>query len=318
MHGSAAGDKFVTIKPVHWFVLLCLVFLWGSSYLMIEIALRAWRPEQITGLRIVLAAIVLLVSVAFSRSRIPRERRAWAYFLVIAIIGNCLPFFLISWGQQRIESGLAGILAASTPLVVLILAHFVLPDERLRRRQAVSFVLGFAGIVVLMGPDSLAAVGGSRDRLLAQLAILGGAVCYATATVIARRMPPASPLVTSAGVMILASGVMAPFIVDGAAALPAATGPAVLALGFLGVLGTGAASILYFYLIAQTGARFTSLLNYLVPVWAILLGATILGEKLPISTWFALILILSGLILMSKSDDITPRSEGHESNDLHN
>lgn len=308
----------MTIRPVHWFVLLCLVFLWGSSYLMIEIALRAWLPEQITGLRIVLAAIVLLVSATFSRSSFPREWWAWAYFLAIAVIGNCLPFFLISWGQQQVESGLAGILAASTPLVVLILAHFVLPDERLGRRQVVSFMLGFAGIVVLMGPDSLAALAGSGDRLLAQLAILGGAVCYATATVIARRMPPVSPLVTSAGVMILASGLMAPFIVDGAATLPAAAGPAVFALGFLGVLGTGAASILYFYLIAQAGARFTSVINFLVPVWAITLGAMILGEKLPISTWLALILILSGLLLISRSDDIAPRSGGHESKDLHN
>ena len=302
----------MTIRPVYWFVLLCLVLVWGSSYLMIEIALRAWQPAQITGLRILLAAMVLLVSVVLSRSSIPLDRRTWAFFLVIAVIGNCLPFFLISWGQQHVESGLAGILAASTPLAVLILAHFILPDERLRRRHLASFILGFAGIVVLMGPDSLAALGGGGNRLLAQCAILGGSICYALATVIARRMPPVSPLVTSAGVMILASGLMTPFIIDGAAVLPEAAGPAILALGFLGVFGTGAASILYFYLINRTGARFTSLLNYLVPVWALLLGTTILGEKFPITTWFALILILSGLILMSRSDDIVPHSEGFE------
>jgi len=163
---------------------------------------------------------------------------------------------------------------------------------------------------VLMGPDSLAALGGSGDRLLAQLAVLGGAACYAAATVIARLMPPVSPLVTSTGVMLLASLVMAPFVVPGIAVLPAASGPAVFALVFLGVLGTGVASILYFYLIAQTGARFTSLLNYLVPVWAIALGTLLLGEKLLLSTWLALILILGGLILLSKSDDIAPRSTG--------
>ncbi|MDP6674414.1 MAG: DMT family transporter [Gammaproteobacteria bacterium] len=301
----------MTIRPVHWFVLLCLVLVWGSSYLMIEIALRAWQPAQITGLRILLAAMVLLASVVLSRSSIPLDRRTWAFFLIIAVIGNCLPFFLISWGQQHVESGLAGILAASTPLAVLILSHFILPDERLRPRHLASFMLCFTGIVVLMGPDSLAALGGGGgNRLLAQFAILGGAICYALATVIARRMPPVSPLVTSTGVMILASGLMTPFIVDGAAVLPDAGGPAMLALGFLGVLGTGAASILYFYLINRTGARFTSLLNYLVPVWALLLGATILGEKFPISTWFALILIISGLTLISRSDDIVPRSEG--------
>ncbi|MDP7093522.1 MAG: DMT family transporter, partial [Gammaproteobacteria bacterium] len=234
----------------------------------------------------------------------------WVFFLIIAVIGNCLPFFLISWGQQYVESGLAGILVASTPLVVLILSHFMLPDERLRIRHLVSFMLGFTGVVVLMGADLPMTLGGSGNRLLAQFAIIGGAICYALATVIARRMPPVSPLVTSAGVMLLASGLMTPFIVAAAAPLPEASGPAILALGFLGVMGTGVSSILYFYLINLTGARFTSLLNYLVPAWALLLGVTILGEKFPISTWFALIIILSGLALIARSDDIVPRSEG--------
>ncbi|MCP4927121.1 MAG: DMT family transporter [Gammaproteobacteria bacterium] len=300
----------MTIRPLHWFILLCLALVWGSSYLMIEIALQAWQPAQITGLRILLAAMVLLAWVVFSRSRIPLDLRTWVFFLIIAVIGNCLPFFLISWGQQYVESGLAGILAASTPLVVLILSHFMLPDERLRIRHLVSFMLGFTGVVVLMGADLPMTLGGSGNRLLAQFAIIGGAICYALATVIARRMPPVSPLVTSAGVMLLASGLMTPFIVAAAAPLPEASGPAILALGFLGVMGTGVSSILYFYLINLTGARFTSLLNYLVPAWALLLGVTILGEKFPISTWFALIIILSGLALIARSDDIVPRSEG--------
>ncbi|HJP38905.1 MAG: DMT family transporter [Gammaproteobacteria bacterium] len=300
----------MTIRPLHWFILLCLALVWGSSYLMIEIALQAWQPAQITGLRILLAAMVLLAWIVFSRSRIPLDLRTWVFFLIIAVIGNCLPFFLISWGQQYVESGLAGILVASTPLVVLILSHFMLPDERLRIRHLVSFMLGFTGVVVLMGADLPMTLGGSGNRLLAQFAIIGGAICYALATVIARRMPPVSPLVTSAGVMLLASGLMTPFIVAAAAPLPEASGPAILALGFLGVMGTGVSSILYFYLINLTGARFTSLLNYLVPAWALLLGVTILGEKFPISTWFALIIILSGLALIARSDDIVPRSEG--------
>jgi len=118
--------------------------------------------------------------------------------------------------------------------------------------------------------------------------------------------------VTSASVMLLGSVVMAPFAVQGVEALPEATRAGLLAISFLGVFGTGIAAILYFHLIEQTGARFTSLLNYLVPVWAITLGAMVLGEKLPLSTWFALILILCGLILISRSDDITVRSESHK------
>ena len=297
----------MTIRPRHWLILFALVALWGSSYLMVAVSLAVWRPEQITGLRILTAAIVLAVAMIWRGERLPRDLRSWIYFLIIAVIGNCLPFFLISWGQQQVESGLAGILAASTPLTVLILAHFTLVDERLSWRQVIGFVCGFAGIVVLMGPDSIAALGGSTSRLWSQLAIFVGAVCYAVATVVARLMPATSPLVAAAGVILIATAVMSPFSVDGARLLAGISWQSGAAIGFLGLFGTGLASILYFRLVAETSARFTSLLNYLVPVWAVGLGAWVLGETLPLNSWLALVLILVGLILASKSTNIMTR-----------
>jgi drug/metabolite transporter (DMT)-like permease len=289
----------MNIRPVHWALLLVLVALWGSSYLMVEIALTVWRPEQITGLRILAAAVVLIIVMLFRGLKFPLGWRPWGNFLVIAVIGNCLPFFLISWGQQEVETGLAGILAATTPLVVLVLAHFVLADERLSPRHVLAFLFGFAGIIVLMGPDSLAALGGATTRWWSQLAILGGAVCYAIATVMVRRMPAMSPIVTSAGVMIVASCLMSPFSIDGARHFGTISLLPAIAMGLLGILGTGLASILYFRLVAETSARFTSLLNYLVPFWAAGLGALVLQEELPLSSWLALALISCGLILTS-------------------
>lgn len=291
----------MTIRPVHWILLFSLVALWGSSYLMIEVALRTWRPAEIAGLRIAMAAVILVLAMLARRERLPTSWRHWGLLIVIALVGNCLPFFLISWGQLQVESGLAGILAASTPLFVLVMAHFALDDERFAPRHLGAFAAGFAGIVVLLGPDSLAALGGSVERLLSQLAILAGAACYAAATVIARKLPAASPLVTSAGVMLAGSVAMSPFIRSGLDIAVPVSWQAVVAIGFLGVLGTGVASILYFRLIADTGARFTSLLNYLVPVWAVGLGVAFLGEHLPLSSWLGFILILGGLILVSKS-----------------
>lgn len=284
----------------HWLILLILVALWGSSYLMIEIALRLWSPAQITGLRVVAGLMVLLVAMVVAGQSFPREPRLWGYFLMFAVVGNCLPFFLISWGQQQVESGLAGILAATMPLVVLLVAHLVLPDERLSWRQGLAFLVGFAGIITLMGPDSLAALGGSADRLVAQLAVFGGAVCYAISTVGARLLPPVSSLVTAATVLLIATVLMTPFAVDGALLLPQVTPSVGLALGILGFVGTGIASILYFYLIAQTSARFVSYLNYLIPIWAVALGAFALGESLPVSSWFALGLILTGLAISQR------------------
>ena len=295
------------IRPLHWLILIALSLLWGSSYLLIAMALTSWSPGQLTGLRVTLAAAVLLFAVMARGGHIPRKPVIWGYFLLIAVIGNCLPFFLISWGQQQVESGLAGILSATSPLMVLILAHFMLPDEPLRRRHLVSFLMGFAGIVLLMGGDSLAGWQNSGDRLLAQLAILGGAVCYAAATILARRMPMVAPLVTSAAVMLLAGSLMSPLTIQAAGQIADVELTALLALAVLGLAGTGVASILYFYLINQTGARFTSLLNYLVPCWAMFLGSVILGEELRLSAWLALILIISGLIFISRFDDIATR-----------
>ena len=297
------------IRTRHWLVLLTLVALWGSSYLMVEIALAVWRPAQITGMRILTAAVVLFAAMAWRRQRLPGDLKSWGYFLAIAVIGNCLPFFLISWGQQEVESGLAGILAATTPLAVLILAHFTLADERLGVRQVLGFVSGFAGIVVLMGPDSMAALGGSASRLLSQLAIFAGALCYAVATVTARSMPATSPVVASTGVILLAAVITSPYSVDAARLLSGVSWQAGAAIGFLGLLGTGMASILYFYLVAETSARFTSLLNYLVPVWAVGLGAWVLGEKLPLNSWLALSLIFLALILVSRSTSIMTRAK---------
>jgi len=297
----------VSVRPVHWAALLTLVMLWGSSYLMISLALEVWAPAQITGLRVLLATIVLAVAVRAGRRRFPRDGRTWVFILLIAIVGNCLPFYLISWGQQGVESGLAGILAGSTPLVVLVLAHFTLDDEPLNIRQSLAFVLGFAGLVVLLGPDSLAAIGGDAARLARQLAVLGGACCYAIATILARLMPRRDPVVVSAGVMILAAGIMAPASYSAVAILPALTMPVVAAMLFLGLLGTGLASILYFFLVAETGARFTSYLNYLVPAWAVGLGALILGETLPLNSFLALALIVAGLMLGQGSSAV-----GHE------
>ncbi len=286
------------ISARHWLALLSLVVLWGSSYTAVEWALRVWPPAQVVGLRVLTGALVLLLAVFVGRHRLPADLRRWLWFGFIAVIGNCLPFFLISWGQQRVESGLAGILAATTPLVVLILAHFVLDDERLQKRQGLAFLVGFMGVLVLMGPDSLAAFSGSGERLWSQLAILGAAVCYAVATVAARFMPASHPVVTSCGVILIASGFMSPFSLDAVALLPSASPATVFAVAFLGFMGTGLASIIYFYLIMETGARFTSLLNYLVPVWAVGLGSLLLNERLPLSSWLAMGLILCGLMLM--------------------
>jgi drug/metabolite transporter (DMT)-like permease len=284
-------------KASWWLVLAALTVMWGSSYLLIEFALLGFTPSQLAGIRITLAAIALLLVAAVLRDSFPRDKQSWLHLAGIAIIGNCLPFMLIAWGQQNVESGLAGILVAVTPLCVVALGHFFLPVGRLGFTQMIGFASGFAGVVLLMGPESLLAIGGDSDQLISQLAILAGAFCYASATIITARMPAIKPLVASTGVMLIAAVVMLPATLPALAELSAAPVAALIAVVILGIVGTALTAILYFWLVARAGARFTSLFNYLVPMWAVTLGILVLDEMLRLSSLFALILVIGGVLL---------------------
>lgn len=283
---------------LHWLLLFALVAMWGSSFVFTKIAVAAIPPTGVVAGRLVLAAAVLLGLLLIARRRLPGGRRLWLFFFLMAVTGNCLPFWLISWGQQSIDSGLAGILMAIMPLTTLVLAHFFVVGERLNGAKAAGFLLGFTGIVVLMGPDTLLELEGEGTALLSELSVLGGAVCYAINTIIARRRPDSEALVATAGVMLIASLVMVPFA---AVAQPPAIGDipaeAALAVGFLGVVSTATATVVYFKLVTLAGPTFLSMINYLIPVWAVMLGMVALGETPEWASLLALALILSGIAL---------------------
>jgi drug/metabolite transporter (DMT)-like permease len=284
-----------------WAMLMALVALWGSAFLLIDLALQGFRPLSISTGRLIIGAGVLFLMVAFSSRRLPTSGRVWGLFVLMAILGNALPFFLVSWGQQGIPSGLAGILMAVMPLVVLALAHFLVPGEALTGRRLAGFGLGFAGIVFLLGPrmDSAGEGGGG---LLYQLAVLGAAVCYGLNVIVARRAPSLDPVVVSACVLLLAATIssaiwlIAPTDAAVGPQPEAAAGPW-LAMAALGALCTGLATVIYYRVVHAAGATFLSLINYLIPVWAVLVGALFLGERLPLPAFVGLVLILSGIVL---------------------
>jgi drug/metabolite transporter (DMT)-like permease len=226
------------------------------------------------------------------------------FFTVMALLGNALPFFLIAWGQREIPSGLTGILMAVMPLIVLLMAHFMIAGERLTPRRLGGFMLGFIGVAVLTGPEAYAAMVGQDASFIAQLAVLGAAVCYGVAAIIARRGPVLHPVVTAGAVLSIASIVVGAFLLaagwreGGTAAVHAtlAPGPAIAMLA-LGALSTGLATVVYFSLVTRAGPTFLSLINYLIPVWAVVLGALALGERLPVRAFAALGLILLGVVV---------------------
>jgi drug/metabolite transporter (DMT)-like permease len=293
----------LTSRPLaHWLLLFALVVMWGSSFMFTSIAVSSLPPATVVAARLIIAAVVLSGALALGARQLPASAVHWRFFVISAIVGNALPFWLISWGQQHIPSGLAGILMAIMPLTTLVLAHVFLEDERLNRFRVLGFTIGFSGIVILVGPNILLEMRGVGSMLLAELAVVAGAICYAANAIIARRRPPTAPLEAATGVAIAASLLMVPIAV--AADQPwqlSLTVPAAVAVTFLGIVATGVATVVYFRLISVAGPSFLSLINYLIPIWAVGVGVIALGERPGWSALAALVLVLSGIALSELS-----------------
>ncbi len=282
----------------HWLLLFALVAMWGSAFMFTGIAVRGFSPTALVTIRLVIAAVLLTGLVTLRRQPFPCTRRFWLFSIAISLAGNCVPFWLISFGQQRIDSSLAGILMGIMPLTTMALAHFFVRGERLNATKAVGFVVGFGGLVTLMGPEALLELRGQGTELLYQLAVLGGAVCYAINAILARHRPAADPLVAAAGVMLAGCAIMLPIgIVPASAELVVAPRAPVAAMLALSIVATAIATVVFLKLVTVAGPSFTSFINYLIPVWALLMGVMFLGEQPGARVVIALVLILSGIAL---------------------
>lgn len=281
----------------HWLLLVTLSLLWGSSFALTRIAVAELEPAMLVVGRNLLASLALLGLVLLLGRAWPRGGRLWGFMLAIAVVGNMTPFLLISWGQQRIDSGLAGILMAIMPLMTLVLAHFLVAVERMTSARLAGFVIGFAGILALVGPAALRELGGQGETLLAQLAVLLAACCYAINTIIARHKPASDAWSTSALVLGMACLLTLPLaLLPAESAWPTGLSSAALwAVVVLGVLCTALGSVVYFTLVAAAGPTFLSLINYLIPLWAVAIGLLFLGERPEWNHLLALGMILLGV-----------------------
>jgi drug/metabolite transporter (DMT)-like permease len=276
-----------------WILLSALAAMWGSAFLFIKLGVATVPPATLVAGRILLGALLLYAALRWQGLTLPRFGRAWAPFALIAFMGNSAPFYLISWGQQTIDSAVAGILMAVMPLTTLLLAHFFVAGERMTLWRTAGFAIGFGGIVVLMGPDALA---GLDSHIVAELAVLAGAICYAANSVLSRRLIAADFLVASTAVMIVATALTLPLalLLDS----PWNIRPDAASLAsivWLGIGPTALATILYFKLIATAGPTFMSLVNYISPVVALLAGVVLLGEQPGPRAFAGLALILLGI-----------------------
>jgi drug/metabolite transporter (DMT)-like permease len=274
------------------------VAMWGSSFMFNKQGLASVGPVTLVAARVGIAAAVLIAVVYARGMRLPPLGPVWAAYSVLGLLGNALPFFLITWGQQAIDSAVAGILMAAMPLSTLVLAHFFVAGERMSTQRVAGFLIGFAGVAVLMLPAI--ASGGGRTALyvLSQLAVLGGALCYSANSIVARLLVKTDFLVAAAATLLVATIAVAPiaFVLEQPWTLEPTFGSAASVV-WLGLGPTALATILYFRLISSAGPTFMSLVNYLSPAVAVFLGVALLGEEPGANAYGGLALILGGIAL---------------------
>lgn len=282
-----------------WIMVATLGFVWGGTFLGIELALRGITPYWLAAGRLVFAAGLLSVVFFLRGGRIDVPKSGpvrWPQILLVGCLSSSLPFTLLSWGQQYVTSGFAGVSMAAVALIMLPLAHLFVPGEQLTWRKSLGFIIGFVGVVVLTGGQAL---GGNGQELenFGRMACLGAAGCYAVSGVMMRRIPPIDPLALTTLLMIVGACISVPLALFVEGPPPVPPRDALITLAILGLIPTAAANVLRVFVIRSAGPTFMSLTNYLVPVWSVILGTVILGEPLPASLLLALGLILGGIAI---------------------
>ena len=290
-----------------WCFLLALVVMFGSAFLLTKIAVQDIPPVLVVAGRIVVGAMILCVITIWQGESFSSLIAYWKIIFVLALTGNCVPFFLITWGQQYVDSGLAGILMAMMPLSTILLAHFFVSGEAITANKLIGFIVGFAGVVILMLPQINIDTTYQWLHLLAMLSILCGAISYAINSVIAHHLPSISLTLLSSGVLIAASLIIVPVSIWSTYGwMPNVSNSSLLALLILGLFPSGIATIVYFSLIRRAGAAFMSQTNYLIPLWAVFMGVVFGHEQINLNAMIALAVILSGIALAQRKSRTDP------------
>ena len=283
-----------TMGTTEWILIFILSMIWGGSFFFVGVAVKEITPFTIVWARVGLAAIVLLAFVHLKGERMPGSLRLWAAFLVMGGLNNAIPFSLIVWGQTHIDSSMASILNAMTPIFSVILAHFLTREEVLTANRLGGVLLGWIGVSVLIGLESLKGLG---VEVMGQFAVIGATLSYALAAIYGRRFKGLDPMVVSAGMLCGSTVMITPLalLLD----RPWELSPSLMTIGALlglAVICTSLAYIIYFRVLATAGPTNVLLVTFLIPVSAIILGVFVLGERPGCNVFAGMALIFTGLI----------------------
>jgi drug/metabolite transporter (DMT)-like permease len=289
------------MKLRDWVTFWTLGLIWGSSFLWIKIALDNVGPFTLVAWRLLIGVAGLALVVLFRRPTFPRGLRIYGLLALLGVTNTALPFLLISWGEQSIDSAVASILNGTVPLFAMVFAHFALQDDRMTRARVAGLILGFLGVIVLMSGDLVP--GEVRTGGLGQLAVLVASILYAFSTVFARKnLHGLSPVVQSFVPLVVADL----FIWTGAVAIEApvlapTSGLTWFALVWLGLLGSCVAYLLLFTLLHRVGPTRTTMVTYVFPVVGLVLGIVFLQEPVTPSLLIGAAMVVAGILVVNGS-----------------
>lgn len=275
------------------FLLGLLACIWGSSYLFIKLAVASIPPVSLIAMRVGIAAVFLLAVMRLQGERLPKDAATWRMLLVQAFLNSIASWTLLAWGQQYVDSGLAGVLTSTSPIFVFLITLLITRHEAVTGWKLGGAALGLAGVALIMGGPAL---GGLGRESAAQAALLAGAFLYGCGAIYGRRLAHLSPTVASAGTMIWASLWLVPLsvVVDRPWNLQPSTNSLLAALT-LAILCTGCALILYFRLARTLGSMGVASQSYLRAGVSVLLGMVVLGEHVAPAVGLGLLAIILGV-----------------------
>ncbi|HJW22658.1 MAG TPA: DMT family transporter [Candidatus Limnocylindrales bacterium] len=282
-----------------WLTLLALGFMWGTSYVFIRLGVETLPTFTLIAARLGIGLALLVTVVALAHEALPRSARIYGHLVVMAVINIVLPFALITTAERSVDSSLAAILNGSVPLVVIVLAALVLHDEPLTVNRLAGLVVGYLGVIVLVSHNLFEST--SQSSLEGELALIGSTICYGAGAVYARHnMRGIAPMIPALFQVAFA------FVITAAIALVTEdplgvswTPSAVLAVAWLGILGSGLAYLANFRLLSRIGATRTSLVAYLLPIVGIVAGALVFQEQVDARVLAGTALILGGVALVN-------------------
>jgi drug/metabolite transporter (DMT)-like permease len=286
------------LKTKHWIVFITLGLIWSSSFLWIKIGVNEIGPTSLVAFRVLFGALTAGAVALYLKSEWPTDLKTLAYFAIIGPTSLAIPIFLISWGEQTIDSAVASVLNATVPLFTIVISHYFLHDDKMTLQKVTGLLVGFAGIMILFSKDL---IDSKHSNIIGQLAVVLASLFYAGSAVFTRKVTAhvqgmsrnALPLITASLFMwIIIPVTDKPLMVP---ELPI-TWAAVL---WLGIFGSGFAMLMFYYLLHEIGPTRTSLVTYIFPVGGVILGVFFLGEDLSWQLVAGTALIISSLIVVN-------------------